>query len=521
MGRALVEACGALEDLTSPEAQADRMPRRIVLVTDLQRGSDLDALGGFEWPDDIEVEVLTVFDPAPNAGLQWLANAAEPGAPGATERRLRVHNEEGSTKDKFTLSWEGAPPAPPVEVYVPPGESRVVRIPAPPGAEPRGTLVLSGDSQPFDNRLFLAEDAPPESSVVFVGEAAPDDPSGLLYYLDRVFQNVAGRTITVRGGPGAQPIDWPTDQGTPLIVLAGGASAANLAEIGRRVAAGSTLLLVLKGDTEAVGTLFPGSGFAAEEAPAGRDVMLGAIDFSHSVFAPLAAPQFNDFTKIRFWKHRKVAAAALPSARVVARFEDGDPALLEAPLGQGRVFLLASGWDPADSQLGRSSKFVPLMGQILLSGEARPPGETLLTVRQAIELEPSTSARSVALPGGSVADLAAGARAFDATTEPGLYAIDPTGAKPRWFAVNLDPSESQTAPLPPEALEQRGCRLARGPAPAPDPDKMRQLRDAELEGRQKIWRWLVVGAVAILIVETFIGGLRAASRRTPTEAAAA
>ena len=41
------------------------------------------------------------------------------------------------------------------------------------------------------------------------------------------------------------------------------------------------------------------------------DVMLGEIAFDHPLFAPLAGAQFNDFTKIRFWKYRRIEASRL------------------------------------------------------------------------------------------------------------------------------------------------------------------------------------------------------------------
>ncbi len=102
--------------------------------------------------------------------------------------------------------------------------------------------------------------------------------------------------------------------------------------------------------------------------------MLGEIAFDHPLFAPLAGPQFNDFTKIRFWKHRRIDPKALGESRVLARFEGGDPAVVEKPLGKGRLVVLASGWNPVDSQLARSSKFVPLMAA-LLEGRTPPPVE--------------------------------------------------------------------------------------------------------------------------------------------------
>ncbi|MFO0952790.1 MAG: hypothetical protein U0835_16900 [Isosphaeraceae bacterium] len=80
--------------------------------------------------------------------------------------------------------------------------------------------------------------------------------------------------------------------------------------------------------------------------------MLGEVAFDHPLFAPLAGPQFNDFTRIRFWKHRHIEPDALGDARVLARFEGGDPALVEEVWSaKGRLVVLTSGWNPGDSQL--------------------------------------------------------------------------------------------------------------------------------------------------------------------------
>ena len=36
--------------------------------------------------------------------------------------------------------------------------------------------------------------------------------------------------------------------------------------------------------------------------------------------------------------------------------------------------------------------------------------------------------------------------------------------------------------------------------------RLRQLRDQELESRQKLWRWLLVGALGLVILETWWAG---------------
>jgi len=101
-------------------------------------------------------------------------------------------------------------------------------------------------------------------------------------------------------------------------------------------------------------------------AEAGGDyALLGQIDFTHPLFAPFADPRFSDFSHIHFWKHRRVEFPATAKIRVLAKFDDGSPALAQIPVGQGNLLVLASGWNPADSQLAVSSKFPPLMQTLL------------------------------------------------------------------------------------------------------------------------------------------------------------
>ena len=107
-----------------------------------------------------------------------------------------------------------------------------------------------------------------------------------------------------------------------------------------------------------------------------RYAMLQEIAFDHPLFAPLAGPQFGDFTKVHFWKHRQLMPQSLANARVLARFDDGAEAVLEKPIGHGRLIVFTSGWNPIDSQLARSTKFVPLMTGLLEMRFGRRPEST-------------------------------------------------------------------------------------------------------------------------------------------------
>ena len=300
---------------------------------------------------------------------------------------------------------------------------------------------------------------------------------------------------------------------SPLVVLAGTPSPETTKVLEQYLRDGGTVLVV-----PAAGQTLPALAGATprpvEESRVDRYAMLGDIAFDHPLFAPLSGPQFGDFTKVHFWKHRRVTDQHLSEARILARFDDGDPAVLEKPLGRGRLVVFTSGWQPADSQLARSSKFVPLMTALLELRGGRQSVAVNYRIGDRVPVPPTVGSASVRKPDGTTVTLAAEATAFENTEQPGVYVLD-TAAGGSPFAINLDPTESLTAPLPAETLEQFGCRLAKRDGDESRAAAERQQRNAELERSQSIWRVLMVAAIAVLLVETCLAGWR--TRSAPRE----
>ena len=546
LGAALAEAVAAIGDGADRDGKAGRLPRRIVLVSDLPQGARLDALGNFAWPSDVELDLQAVGTPLGNAGIEVLSDAGAGSTPGPTTAtttsgdgpttRVRVSNDPTSKVEAFQVGWlrpsdPRAPRGPdPITVHVPPGETRVVLIPSlpPDSVDPR-TIQLTGDSFAFDNSAYVATTPPAAATVEFLGPDGGDDPNGLLYYLNRVFESTPRRTVRVVVNPATADRETPPD----LVVVASELAADRAARLRGQVEAGASALVVATraGASPTLATLLGVPAVAWVESPAGRDAMLGEIVFDHPTFAPLAGPQFNDFTKIRFWKHRTIADAAVvfAAAQVLARFDDGSPALVEKPVGRGRVVVLTSGWNPSDSQLARSSKFVPLMATLLdrrgaAAGDPKRYQVGDRVMLAALGFSPGVGPIEIRQPDQTTTTLAPGVAEFTATDAPGIYqarATGPAGTDPtRIFAVNLDPSESQTAPLASETLERRGVKLAGNTARQQiAAEALRQMQTAELEGRQKLWRWLVLGAIALLIGETWLAG-RVDRARLPRPASA-
>jgi hypothetical protein len=241
--------------------------------------------------------------------------------------------------------------------------------------------------------------------------------------------------------------------------------------------------------------------------------MLGQIDFTHPLFLPFASPRYNDFTGIRFWNYRAVTLPEDSAAHVAAHFDNGKPAIWEQPQGKGKLFVFASGWQPEESQLALSNKFLPLMEELLEECTPKRLASTSYRVGESVALPGGSSdeRRVVVRPDGGEFLVPSDSAAFTATDEPGIYVLRSSqGDRP--FAVNLADSESQTVPLEVEQLEDLSVQLGTQATQSEEYDRLRQLRDRELESKQKLWKWLVLAALVVVGAETWLAGKRA--RRT-------
>ena len=523
LGNALITAVETLMDADTREDHP--RPSRVILITDLQEGSRLEGLQGYEWPRAISVEVRPVRTRRPtNAGLQWIVDADDYGA-GAddTGPRVRISNSSDAGREQFQIHWDGVGDARPMDVYIPPGQSRIVPAPLLPDGVRGERLVLSGDDDDFDNAVNLMRPEPERIVVVFLGDDPEQDPARLLYYLKRAFQQTRRRAVRVDARPSAALLTDPELADARLVVFSDVLSAGRLEAVRKSILDGGTVLCAMTHAAVAP-TLarlcdLDVDALVAAEAPSDRYAMLGQIDFEHPLFAPFADPRFSDFTKIHFWKHRRLETGNIPAARVLARFDNGDAALVEIPRGKGRLFVLTAGWHRADSQLALSSKFVPLLYALIESSGNAGAYHVQYRVGDEVNLASlnADGPLSVRKPDGSTAELPADVTTFTQTDQPGVYAI-PETQPPVRFAVNLDGAESRTGPMPVEELMRLGVPLAPDLAvSAKKAAQQRQLHAAELESRQKLWHRLIVAALVILMLETWLAGWL--TRRTAIPAA--
>ncbi|MBN1507181.1 MAG: hypothetical protein JW955_10070, partial [Sedimentisphaerales bacterium] len=179
------------------------------------------------------------------------------------------------------------------------------------------------------------------------------------------------------------------------------------------------------------------------------------------------------------------------------------------------------GWHPSDSDLALSSKFVPLLYSALEYGGAFAGYQPQYFVGDPVSIPEQTASTSsrvtIHRPDGSLVPINVDQRAFAQTDLPGIYSISDSrlgiadstrSANPRSFAVNLPASESRTDALPVEEFERRGIPLKTTSAVAATQGERRVQRSsfAEMESQQKLWRWVLIATLVMLLAEVCLGG---------------
>lgn len=523
LGGALVSAADALD--AADDAKQSGSALQVVVVSDLQQGAKLSALQAYQWPEHVQVAVHQVVPTDESNARVTLLDATEEEIEAEDrEPRVRVKNAAASTADQFMVRWakgvgrdmEGEE----VAFYVPAGQSRVLKMPQPEKVQGADRLLLDGDGAEFDNTYYVAPLKQEIFRLAYIGDDAESDQAGLRYYLESALAETPRRKVVFQWFEPGGDLSLLAGELPHLIVIAGAVSAAQREALEMYRDEGGTILAVLRSEemAKSLGDLAGEFTVVGEmEATRGgnRYAMLAEIDFTHPLFATFAGARYNDFTRIHFWRRRRVELPEDSPARIIARFDDGSPALWEVSDQRGTVITLASGWHPDDSELALSTKFVPLLGTLVeRSGEpALDTTSAVVGESIAIPLPDETDSESVAervihRPDGGEFKLPASAVTFEAADEPGIYTLE-VGDRRQTFAVNVAPQESDTDPLEATALEQLGVKLGTQPSQSAEAERLRQLRDTELESRQQIWKWLVVAALCILGVETCLAGWRA------------
>lgn len=155
------------------------------------------------------------------------------------------------------------------------------------------------------------------------------------------------------------------------------------------------------------------------------------------------------------------------AAKTALAFTTGDPAIVEEPVGRGRVILVATSADAAWNFLPTSPAFVPLVQEMLGLAVGGQVAERNVLVGQPLADTVSAAAAQsmvrLRLPGGEVqavrvtAESEGAAWSWSETFQSGVYTAEPplAGMRASAFAVNVDTAESDLERLDPAELRER------------------------------------------------------------------
>jgi len=210
------------------------------------------------------------------------------------------------------------------------------------------------------------------------------------------------------------------------------------------------------------------------------------VDYEHPIFETFRHPHHGDLSGPRFAQFWEVTDSQF--SRVLARFDDGRPALLERRADAGTSMMLVNPADLQWSNLPLRAIFLPLLHETVRYLAIRTEGRTAFHVGERLPVPEGCRLRG---PDGKV---------FETTdvvaAQPGLHAVlDKDGKEVFQFAVNRDPAEADPATVEPQeivaALERVQGEVLTGEENAPASQRPSRQDEAGL------W-WYVLAAVVLL-----------------------
>ncbi len=478
----------------------------VVIITDLQR-SGVSGVAGLDLPKGLTVRTIAVGPKSranANVASVDVHRTVEPlRTMLSVESRIAAREGKAARNATATLMLNGRPSGTKAVSIPSSGEARVVFAPVLlPAGLVRGSVSIDNDALAADDTFHFAFTAKDELRVLLV---APDDAIGeeTLFFERALLVGHAPSMRVERVRP--MGLDANRLEGAALVVLwdtpvpPGRANAA-LIEWVRR---GGGLVV-------AVGRRFAGRGSSSTLLPASiageadrlsdRGGSLGDVRFDHPLFSAFrSAPAA--LSAARFLRYPRLEPAV--GSDVLARFDDGQPAVVEHREGSGRIVLVGAPLDARSGDFPLQSSYLPFLHRLALYTSGRDATPFARTTGQNWLLSGALKDAAVLSPDGSIIRPAKDTVGSTvALREAGVYALyegrvqgEPTAL----IAVNAPANESDLTSVDPREL-LLGVRQSTATADATNEVPTR----SEVEGRQRLWRMLLIAVALLLLGETFM-----------------
>jgi Aerotolerance regulator N-terminal/von Willebrand factor type A domain/Beta-galactosidase trimerisation domain len=369
----------------------------------------------------------------------------------------------------------------------------------------RGVIEISDTSFPTDNRFYFTLHREAQGQALIV-ESVGRGRSESLYLRNALTTgDNLPFALTMKTPASVNPGDLPSYK---VIILndVDGINSALAEQLKSYVEKGGGLIIAAGRHTsesafnEAFKSFAPATLGEAVQ-PKGDYVTLSDIKTDHPVFEVFR--ESGRLAAARVFGYRR--ATPTEKASVLARFEDGTPALIESSFGQGKVLLFTSTLDSSWNDLPLTPLYLPLVRQMTrhLGERDRQAwhlvGETFTAIKAKDGAIPAVDApsnnRVTERNQTASGDLIVNAK------ENGFYRLR-YGNESDFAAVNLDGKESDLSKL----VIDDFVTAVTGADPKAEAATAAQVKmtDEEREAKQRVWWPLLIVALALFLTEAVL-----------------
>lgn len=237
------------------------------------------------------------------------------------------------------------------------------------------------------------------------------------------------------------------------------------------------------------------------------EFILGKADLAHPLFNGIFENQESEFAKPVF--HFAVRVQQTAAIDPIIRYSTGDPFLFEKKMGEGRILVVTTGFEPRLTDLSRRTIFAPLVtGIVAYAGSAGSLFSKGVQIGEELRFQLPAALASAGFemerPDGQFDRLnpqmtAGGAGiVYPQTDLPGIYRLTTDSAAIKQWAVQTHPDESLLTPTDAGTLEKK-YRMTLVPA---NTDLVKFITSQRFGA--ELWKLCVWIVLILLIVEMFL-----------------
>ena len=486
-------------------------PKRIILISDFQAAGWNQANATFKLSNDTQLMTLDVggSNPAPNVAIINVeARGVIFSQKYSDNLAVHVNNFSDAPRDRLMISFQiNDQTVEKREISLSGRDSKVIEFTGfnlAEGVNRCAIDVAAGDFAP-DNRFYftLRREVPGKALII---ESAVRGRSESFYLQNALTTNDAlPFTFTLKSTGAVDPTGI-ADYSLVILNDAGEMSPALSESLTKFVAAGGQIIIATGPRTETDGFnrslqhITPATLREAVETKPGESVAIVDLKFDHPIFEIFR--QGTRLAAAHVYGYFRSEPRA--NAIVLARFEDGSPALIEANTGKGRVLLFTTSLGPRWNDLALTTLYLPFVHQMVRYAGAREEaswyalGQTFTVAK-----EPQGAAPGVDSPTGvrlTEARLTPEGDLLVTGREPGFYRLR-YSARPDFAAVDLDGAEGDFTKL---NFAEFIAGVTGGSGSAAGGEANRKSSNEEIEARQRVWWSLLLVALVLLVTESLL-----------------